>query len=766
MSFREDREELQAQRLRICPSNTTTSSCDSNEYHPANQGIRRNYSYDSFFGQDKDFGYSNKVPQSTQITKNLANNRLQRLKHSLKLDVVQDTNQYENKKKCQLFVEPSNIPTSTKAQEKITSNAVERKSTNIYKNLAEWSTAESPKEKNTANNRLKRLKKCILNNPHENNSMPTSDMTSPKDIQTLETGSQISPLLKHRGSPVKRRASDRSDDQVTSQPPLKKSFPDTQDFPSRNTKDLTKDVRDVRNISVEVYNPDNQNTPSGVNQSVPKRLVKYRDTVNNNITKLSTVGSNNSNVDNVKNPGNSTYLSHTLRRNSTNSLVDKTYEKGHSMMSPPIFIPKSPANSTNISSPMSHRNSISKQENSKVNIITNIVVNKPPDTTENPTKLVTSVYKPFTPSPKHDSFIQNTLMTDQNIDSYHGKMALTASWVEYHTNPNIQKEPALPPNDTIGRVEEKPTEPVEEMEWANAEPDEEIAPVEPVSIKDKPPKLKDICIVVDTNIFISHLSKLKEIVSMKVKGNIRPIVHIPWMVIQELDYMKDTCSKDKLKRNIVNSVHFINKGLQEKDPRIIGQTVREVERQKHIGSSPDDKIISCCMQVSEKYDTVILLSNDMNLKNKALINSITACSIQEIESKISDILANNKRVRFIMQKMGILCSSVICECARDAYGTVWKKMSMLNDAPWSFTECLKRIKKYWKPVFQERILKHCIKTCDDLYKFIKCNKNMSDDSNEFLKFTEMCIALCVFFKDIEEYRESVQKTLDDIKNLE
>ncbi|CAH1980388.1 unnamed protein product [Acanthoscelides obtectus] len=601
MSFREDREELQAQRLRICPSNTTTSSCDSNEYHPANQGIRRNYSYDSFFGQDKDFGYSNKVPQSTQITKNLANNRLQRLKHSLKLDVVQDTNQYENKKKCQLFVEPSNIPTSTKAQEKITSNAVERKSTNIYKNLAEWSTAESPKEKNTANNRLKRLKKCILNNPHENNSMPTSDMTSPKDIQTLETGSQISPLLKHRGSPVKRRASDRSDDQVTSQPPLKKSFPDTQDFPSRNTKDLTKD---------------------------------------------------------------------------------------------------------------------------------------------------------------------NTLMTDQNIDSYHGKMALTASWVEYHTNPNIQKEPALPPNDTIGRVEEKPTEPVEEMEWANAEPDEEIAPVEPVSIKDKPPKLKDICIVVDTNIFISHLSKLKEIVSMKVKGNIRPIVHIPWMVIQELDYMKDTCSKDKLKRNIVNSVHFINKGLQEKDPRIIGQTVREVERQKHIGSSPDDKIISCCMQVSEKYDTVILLSNDMNLKNKALINSITACSIQEIESKISDILANNKRVRFIMQKMGILCSSVICECARDAYGTVWKKMSMLNDAPWSFTECLKRIKKYWKPVFQERILKHCIKTCDDLYKFIKCNKNMSDDSNEFLKFTEMCIALCVFFKDIEEYRESVQKTLDDIKNLE
>ncbi|VEN40374.1 unnamed protein product [Callosobruchus maculatus] len=798
MPFETREDKLQTRRLTISSSNLTSSCSDLNECQSPRQGTKRTFHRDNSSERNRYLGFSKNIPDSTNPKKNLVNNRLQRLKQALQSESVQSSTQHETRKKCpspekstnninssrvhevsQSVVHNISVPVvSAPSPSVVTAHSppVVKRSTNIYKHLSQWSTPENHNGKNLANNRLKRLKNYVLNTAHETSNIPTATSGSPKhdDTHEVHNSKHKSPLQRSHEAGTKRRASDSTYDPDTSQPPQKKYIADTQSYPSKSTKD----VRDVNNISVKVYSDNNKKGPGGsaASRSLSKRLVKCNST-----TKVGTASSDDLNVNRNISPAllntsaSSTYLSDRIRRNSTNSVGDKTPEKGCNMMSPPVLIPKSPANSANISSPCSHRNNHEKQSSnqentSNIKIISNVVLNKSPykstnDDTETPAKVVTSAFKPFTDTLKHDSFIKNPLMSDQDIDSYRGKMAWTASWIEYHTNPDIQKESAVAPVEAVENID-KVAEPVEEMEWSNAEPDEEILPAEPISIKDKPPKLKDICVVVDTNIFISNLSIVKEIASMKPNGNIKPVVYIPWMVIQELDFMKDTCSKNKLKSNIMDSMSFINKRLQEEDPRVIGQTVWEVENQKHIGSSPDDKIISCCMQVSTKYETVILLSNDMNLKNKALINSITACSVQEISSKIDDKLAKNRKFKFMMQKMGILCSSVICECARDTYGTTWNKMHMLTDAPWSFTECLKRINKYWKTVFQDKLMKQCIKTCDDLYKLIKCNRSMSDDSKEFLKFTELCIALCVFFKDIEEYRESVQKTLDDIKKLE
>ncbi|KAJ8951282.1 hypothetical protein NQ318_008185 [Aromia moschata] len=106
----------------------------------------------------------------------------------------------------------------------------------------------------------------------------------------------------------------------------------------------------------------------------------------------------------------------------------------------------------------------------------------------------------------------------------------------------------------------------------------------------------------------------------------QPVIYIPWMVLMELDYMKDQCSDGKLKKNITNSVKFIHNALEQKNPRMLGQTVDEAEKQKYIGKSPDDKILSCCLQAGERYEHVILVSNDVNLKNKAMVNDVTVCS--------------------------------------------------------------------------------------------------------------------------------------------
>lgn len=70
-----------------------------------------------------------------------------------------------------------------------------------------------------------------------------------------------------------------------------------------------------------------------------------------------------------------------------------------------------------------------------------------------------------------------------------------------------------------------------------------------------------------TNIYCTGL-----IYCYGILGSANPILYIPWMVITELDYMKDGdhCKPDKLKNSITKSIKFINTCLKEKHPRVIG----------------------------------------------------------------------------------------------------------------------------------------------------------------------------------------------------
>ncbi|KAJ8924688.1 hypothetical protein NQ315_000839 [Exocentrus adspersus] len=355
-----------------------------------------------------------------------------------------------------------------------------------------------------------------------------------------------------------------------------------------------------------------------------------------------------------------------------------------------------------------------------------------------------------------------------------GKQDLAASWIR-----NCQSEPD---NDGGGSaeistiVEAKPecsrhVKTDEEMEWTNAWPSTEVdlnknvdesKSSEDETVTKVSEKCKSVCIVVDTNVFISALSKLQDILNLKTAGPVKPIIFIPWMVITELDYMKDSSSNNKLSRNINSAIKFINAALNDKHPQVIGQTVFDVQNQKYIGSSPDDKIISCCIQAAEKYENVILLSNDMNLKNKAMINDITACSSNEIMMRVMSKLAKNTKVQKIMNRMGIMCSSVICDCMKTAYGGVWLKMDMMNHPPWSLVECLKRFRKYWTAVFSEKLLKQFTKTVQDLQDLLETNTCISDDSDEFVEFMKLCVSLCIFLKDIEECRGFIENTLTHI----
>ncbi|XP_018572896.1 transcriptional protein SWT1 [Anoplophora glabripennis] len=374
-------------------------------------------------------------------------------------------------------------------------------------------------------------------------------------------------------------------------------------------------------------------------------------------------------------------------------------------------------------------------------------------------------------------------LVKSSSNNFVSKMEMTASWVKTHQDQSsfhtCIESPASNLPVTIKQSQDttKIDEGSDDMEWTNAEPDDEV--VDPnkneteVSkqeeevkeiIKD-PEKIKNVCIIVDTNVFIWGLSKIRDILNLKTTESFKPIIYVPWMVITELDYMKDSCSDAKLLKSVVNAIKFINAALENNNHRVVGQTIFDVERQKHVGTSPDDKIIACCLQATEKYETVMLLSNDINLKNKAMINDIAACSANEIMMKLMSKLGRNTKYQKIMNKLGIMCSSIICDCMKAAYGDVWLRMDLMSYPPWSLIECLKRFKKYWSAVFRDKLLKQFVKTLQDLQNAIEKNKYIRDDSEDFEEFMKLCITLCVFLKNIEESRGFVENTLAQITKM-
>lgn len=46
-------------------------------------------------------------------------------------------------------------------------------------------------------------------------------------------------------------------------------------------------------------------------------------------------------------------------------------------------------------------------------------------------------------------------------------------------------------------------------------------------------------------------------------------------------------------------------------------------------TSPDDKILNCCLQLKNQQKDIILVTNDKNLAAKALLNEIEAITSRE-----------------------------------------------------------------------------------------------------------------------------------------
>lgn len=148
---------------------------------------------------------------------------------------------------------------------------------------------------------------------------------------------------------------------------------------------------------------------------------------------------------------------------------------------------------------------------------------------------------------------------------------------------------------------------------------------------------KGTYVVTDTNIFLSNLSLLKRIL-LPDTGNEDMVLCVSWMAIQELDSIK-TKKKGPLSSSAASAIMFIYQALSTKNPKLRGQTVVEARRKDDVlpkdgCSINDDHFLHWCLEFKKQGNKVLLLSNDCNLCNKAMINSIDTMSADQMEKKL------------------------------------------------------------------------------------------------------------------------------------
>lgn len=138
-------------------------------------------------------------------------------------------------------------------------------------------------------------------------------------------------------------------------------------------------------------------------------------------------------------------------------------------------------------------------------------------------------------------------------------------------------------------------------------------------------------VVIDTNIFLSHLPTTKLLVeNQEICSKVQ--IYVPWMVLQELDYMKSN-KGHKLKLDTVarKAASFIFDQISKKNPFFCIQTLDEFKNCINLlpDENADDKILQWCLYLKKDIPAEItLLSNDILFCAKA-----SACGIQALQSK-------------------------------------------------------------------------------------------------------------------------------------
>lgn len=139
--------------------------------------------------------------------------------------------------------------------------------------------------------------------------------------------------------------------------------------------------------------------------------------------------------------------------------------------------------------------------------------------------------------------------------------------------------------------------------------------------------------VVDTNVFLQNITFIDDLISMKLCDTAGTLIYVPYCVLQELDKLKVRSPSESIKTRSARAIKFLNKAFEDKMQRIQAQSSAEENRHLIKVTSPDDSILNCCLQVKEHVDNVLLLTEDINLRNKAKCSDILVSTKSDLISK-------------------------------------------------------------------------------------------------------------------------------------
>ncbi|XP_067012838.2 transcriptional protein SWT1 isoform X2 [Anabrus simplex] len=303
-------------------------------------------------------------------------------------------------------------------------------------------------------------------------------------------------------------------------------------------------------------------------------------------------------------------------------------------------------------------------------------------------------------------------------------------------------------------------------------------------------------IVIDTNVFLGNLAYVEELLGTYVKDFGSPVLIVPWYVLQELDRLKDGRYKAKLATRARKAVTFLHNNLG-KHPRLKGQSVSEANLTKE--TTPDDGILDCCLQ---KVPRVVLLSNDRNLCNKAVVNNVAGYSATEMKtaleklneaaspdenanrsvSKIANDVKNqsSSSTSFSLNKENleaskadvVLCklksslkellSHIVEQEMTQAFGKLWIKVVFIKP-PWVLVDLFACLIKHWIAVFSFKFSNQ-FKTHIEELKESLSKMNYGHSLVEVQKIIEISFSLCLSIPS-GQYGDQVTKCVQVLDKL-
>ncbi|XP_043075436.1 transcriptional protein SWT1 isoform X2 [Puntigrus tetrazona] len=271
-----------------------------------------------------------------------------------------------------------------------------------------------------------------------------------------------------------------------------------------------------------------------------------------------------------------------------------------------------------------------------------------------------------------------------------------------------------------------------------------------------------LLIVLDTNVLLSHLEFVKKIRSHGLGGLGFPTLLIPWVVLQELDYLKSGKLSSKVEYKARPAVHYIYSCLKNQEPRLVGQSMQQASQA--VGGpgvvNNDDRVLECCLQYQAlcPEGALVLCTDDKNLCSKALLSGVKALSkadlVKEVDGNRSTILKyihaqpavrppaepvekeekeshKNKCSDPVEERQLSECACLLESCLQGAlsevleeemkaaYGELWTEIVYVKP-PWTLDGLLKCFKKHWIAVFGS-IIKRSLLSCVEMLSDTLCS---------------------------------------------